>query len=86
MAARSDSTVESDLAATDLLPKSDDVITFYRIYLHFPKHFLFTSPSSRPLFIYLTHFPSCFGAISSNNGIPAIYMLLSHLTFSFYNF
>ncbi len=49
----------------DLLPKCDDVVTFYQIYLHFPRHFLFTSPSSRALFMYLTHVPSCFGAISS---------------------
>jgi hypothetical protein len=48
----------------DLLPKSDDVVTFYQIYLHIPKHFLFTSPSSKPLFMYLSHVPSCLGAIS----------------------
>jgi hypothetical protein len=70
----------------NLLPKSDNVVTFYQIYLHFPKHFLFTSPSSKPLFMYLTHIPSCFGAISSKNKFPAVCMLLSHLTFSFYNF
>jgi hypothetical protein len=70
----------------DLLPKNDDVVTFYRIYLHFPKHFLFTSPSSKPLFMYLTHVTSCFGTISSKNKFPALFMLLSHLTFSFYKF
>jgi hypothetical protein len=70
----------------DVLPKSDDVVTFYWIYLHFPEHFLFTSPSSKPLFMYLTHVSSCFGAISSKNKFPAIFMLLSHLTFSCYNF
>jgi hypothetical protein len=42
----------------NLLPKSDNVVTFYQIYLHFPTRFLFTSPSSRPLFMYLTHVPS----------------------------
>jgi hypothetical protein len=70
----------------DLLPKSDNVVTFYQIYLHFPKPFLFTSPSSRPLFMYLTHVLSCFGAILSKNKFPAVFMLISHLTFSFYNF
>ncbi len=70
----------------DLLPKSDNVVTFYWIYLHFPKHFLFTSPSSKPLFMYLTYVLSCFGAISSKKVLPAVFMLLSHLTFNFENF
>ncbi len=40
-----------------------------------PNHCLFTSPSS--------YVPSCFGTISSKKMLPAIFMLLSHFTFSF---
>ena len=77
----------------DLLPKSDNVVLFYFIYLHVSKSHLHVSksliiypPSSRPLFMYLTHVPSSFGAISSKKMLPAVFMLLSHLTFSFQNF
>jgi hypothetical protein len=81
----------SPLAFTfDLLPKSDNVVLFYFIYLHVSKShlhvsksLLFTSPSSRPLFMYLTHVPSCFGTISSKKMLLAVFMLLSHLTFNF---
>jgi hypothetical protein len=38
----------------DFLPKSDDVVLSISYTSMFPNHFLFTSPSSRPLFMYGT--------------------------------